>query len=250
MGSQISHESEHDIEHRLSEVKLKEESTKPVPRSQQRYLSKPVQRKLSVEKHEVQDYKLRQIFSMDNWSTYKGKKPKSTPDIPKSVLLTPEQKQLIRISWEVFYKKGEDIEKLTKVGVKMFSRIFDLNPKIKGLFPYNDMYGKELETDKTFIAHSTRFMATIASAVRNIDELQTKVGPCFVNLGKRHREFKGLDNQDSGNSFFGVFTGSMMYGLNEELDKDDENAQAIREAWCKFFDYLIQHVQYGYNSKD
>lgn len=250
MGGQISTDAEKDIEARLADAKLKEELAKPKPKTRPKYLEKPVEIHVSVEDHEVQDYKLQQIFSVDNWVNFRGHKPKSKPEIPQSVLLTPHQKQLIRVSWQTFYKKGDDIEKLADVGVNMFSRIFDLSPKIKSLFPYNGMYGAELSKNKTFRAHSTRFLATIANAVKNLDELDTKVAPAFVNLGKRHREFKGLDDIESGNNFFGVFTGSMLYGLNEELDANAENAQEIREAWCKFLDFLMQHVQYGYNLKD
>ncbi len=173
------------------------------------------------------------------WRSYEMalQSPNSGPDKEIGqddlVPIMEDHKRIIRATWGLM--NGH----LTESGTRIFLRIFEVNSRIKTVFGYceSDSVGM-MSSCQRLQAHAQRFMQSIEYSVGHLDELASQVSPVFVNLGKRHIFFRGLDP-----NFFNVFSGAMMWVWRHDLG--DNFTPEVRAAWSRLFDYLLQHLRHG-----
>nr|XP_034307779.1 non-symbiotic hemoglobin 0-like [Crassostrea gigas] len=125
-------------------------------------------------------------------------------------------------------------------GIRVFERIFELNPDLKQLFPFRNKEGESLRNDHDFTGHASRFMQAVGAAIDNINNLYMYFGPLLIGLGKQHVEFGGFKPE-----YWDVFTEAMLYVWEKELgDLFDDNC---RNAWTKVFEFIMEQLKVGYS---
>lgn len=149
--------------------------------------------------------------------------------------LNQRQQKIIRNTW----KKLEP--DMTKIGIKIFLRIYTCDPRIKVLFPCKDLEGDELLSDSHLKAHASRFMQIIKMIVDNIGNVETVIEPVVLDRGKQHLQIIGFRSE-----YFDNFSEAMLHIWNEEL-RTSFTEQA-KEAWSIVFEYIMSKLQEGYNT--
>ena len=145
---------------------------------------------------------------------------------------------MILSTWAVMARHMDDH------GPRIFRRIFEVNSKIQKVFKLEGLSAEELERNEKLVKHSKRFMEALEFAVSHMDQLEgdqaeNQVAQVFMNLGAHHIYFEGLEDKH-----FAVFTGSILYVLNDTVG--EEFSPDARSAWSRLLDYLIQHIQHGW----
>ncbi|XP_006823444.1 neuroglobin-like [Saccoglossus kowalevskii] len=148
-------------------------------------------------------------------------------------IFTERQRRIVRKTWRPLAND------MTGNGTKVFLHIFEMNPKVKQLFPCRDKTGEELLKDLNFKGHASRFMQSVGAAVDNLDNLETSLAPLLMNLGKSHNHFSGFEL-----NYFDSFTGAMLHVW--ELELQDRFTPEVMEAWKLVFDYMMGKMKDGY----
>ena len=148
--------------------------------------------------------------------------------------LTLEQKHLVKKTWRYLSRN------ILVRGTKVFLRIFEINPHVKGLFPnLKEKEGEYLKNDTNFQGHATRFMQIVGAVVDNIDNLDDAVCPILIGLGRQHIHFS-----DFKPSYFDAFKEGMVYTWKDDLgDRYHGNTE---EAWSTVFDFIMDKLKEGY----
>lgn len=149
-------------------------------------------------------------------------------------VITPQQKKIVKRTWR--YLAND----MTGHGKKVFLKIFEMNPKVKQLFPCRDVTGEALLRDSNFKGHAARFMQAVGAAVDNIDDLGSSLSPLLVGLGRQHTTFSGLQPE-----FFNAFTEAMLCIWQQELK--ERFTEEVKAAWKTVFDYLMSRLKEGYH---
>jgi hemoglobin-like flavoprotein len=132
--------------------------------------------------------------------------------------MTREQINLVRASFEKIAPIAE------KAAALFYAKLFDLNPKLRGLFK-GDVYeqGKKL-------------MQVIAYAVENLDQLD-EIVPEVRSLGARHAGY-GVSDHDY--ETVGV---ALIWTLEKALGKDF--TAPTRAAWTAVYNLLAETMKEG-----
>jgi hypothetical protein len=153
-------------------------------------------------------------------------------------LLTPEQVLLVRLSWEELKTNTG----LINLGKKVFLKIFNLKPEIKGMFPFKDAWGDELIRHPKFVLHSERFMLIIDCCVQNLESIKTEYSEMLTNLGRAHVGYKGFNSEN-----FDVFMKAIWFVWYHQLkDKMDPD---VEDAWKKLLQFIITQQRAGYEAE-
>jgi len=143
-------------------------------------------------------------------------------------------RDVIRRTWPII------ADQMNANGCQIFLCIFELSPGIKRVFGFGSaMSGAQIVNHPRLVQHASRFMEAMQVAVQHLDELDTVVSPIFINLGKRHIYFEGI-NAD----YFNVFSGAILYTWRQVLG--ERFSAEVRSAWSRLFDFVIQHLRFGY----
>ena len=147
--------------------------------------------------------------------------------------LTNKQMKLVKSTWRQMESD------YVKLGSKVFFRIFDLNPCIKSLFPFKDIWGDSLLNHQLFKAHAGRFMNTLDQAISNLHMVDTTVAPQLYNLGKTHAVHVGFKPE-----YFLLYRSSITYVFQQELGQafTDE----VAEAWAELLLFITTKLKEGY----
>ena len=163
-----------------------------------------------------------------------------TPEIEarrleETVPISEHHKSVILDTWPLV------AEQMAENGTRVFFRIFELSPRIKNVFGFGpDQSGRDIVNHPRLVGHASRFMEALESAVSNLDALDEIVAPVFINLGKHHVNFQNIDGE-----FFGVFSGAMMFAWREAMGS--KFTAEVRSAWSRLFDFVLQHLRFGYH---
>lgn len=147
--------------------------------------------------------------------------------------MTQQQKRVIKKTWKYL---SDD---MTGYGIQVFSRIFQLNPHVKKLFPCRDVEGDALLRDPNFKGHASRFMQAVGAAVDNIDDWDASLSPLLIGLGKQHITFTGFKPE-----YFDAFTEAMMYVWEQTLGTKFNDI--TRDSWRTVFEFIMSTLKEGY----
>ena len=103
-------------------------------------------------------------------------------------LLTADERNVLKSDWSRLTRVDQQ-----DMGMRIFLRIFELEPSTKLSFP--ELYhltGDQLTSNTLFRCHGARFMRAVAAAVDNVDALDLVVIPNLIQLGRLHQSVDGL----------------------------------------------------------
>lgn len=152
---------------------------------------------------------------------------------PTRDTIPERQELLIKKSWRLLAVD------MTSVGSKIFLKIFQMNPRIKLLFPFSNLEGDELLKDVTFKSHSSRFMQAVDVAVNSINNWDSLFKPLLHGLGKQHSTVKGFKCE-----YIDVFRNAIVCVWREELG--DEFSKEIKQAWENIFNIIMNTLKGGF----
>ncbi|XP_018619662.1 neuroglobin [Scleropages formosus] len=147
--------------------------------------------------------------------------------------LTGKDKELVRESWESLGKNK------VPHGVVMFTRLFELDPNLLSLFPYNMKNGsmQDCLSSPEFLEHVAKVMLVIDAAVSNLDDLNS-LEDYLINLGRKH-EAVGVKIQS-----FAVVGESLLYMLQRSLGP--AYTAALRQAWLNVYGFVVAAMSSGW----
>ncbi|XP_028408968.1 neuroglobin-like isoform X1 [Dendronephthya gigantea] len=151
------------------------------------------------------------------------------------LVLTDDQKQLIRYSWEFFEPKK------TAIGRKMFVNLFQVYPEMQNLFPEFRGQGNvdKLETTQFLNGHAKRLMTAVENSVNALGDFES-CSTYLQELGRRHkiRKLKPHYLERMGAAMMLAFKELYPDLWTEETD----------EAWNKLYKYISDMMVEGLNS--
>ncbi|MBN3314534.1 NGB protein, partial [Atractosteus spatula] len=147
--------------------------------------------------------------------------------------LTAKDKEMIRDSWERLGKN-----KLTH-GTIMFTRLFELDPELLGLFHYNTPYSSPQEclSSPEFVDHINKVMLVVDAAVSHLDNLHS-LEEYLVNLGRKHQAV-GVQTQS-----FAAVGESLLYMLERSLGP--AYTSTLRHAWLTLYSVVVEAMSSGW----
>ena len=151
----------------------------------------------------------------------------------ESAVLTPEEKQMIVSTYRLIIPISET------VGDLFYRRLFELQPRYRGLFP-SDMtkQKRKLMAMLGFITKSLDWTAEQwQEDVRPEDDLFLVV----LALGRRHHELYKIPDDA-----YGPVGAALLWALDQGLGQTF--TAELREAWAKLYDALATSMQLGAKS--
>ena len=135
--------------------------------------------------------------------------------------MNPEQQQLIRASWKAVEPMSDEAT------VKLYERLFELDPNLRKLFGYADM-----ERQRTMLAQ------TLGVVVRYVDRLDD-ILPEVEALGRRHASY-GVEIEH-----YAIVGTALLWALEQTLGDawTDETAFAWAAAYRRLSSVMIAAAQ-------
>ncbi|CAL8300211.1 unnamed protein product [Boreogadus saida] len=140
---------------------------------------------------------------------------------------------MIRDSWESLGRNK------VPHGMVMFSRLFELEPALLGLFQYNTSCGSTQDclASPEFLDHVTKVMLVVDAAVSHLDDLLS-LEDFLLNLGRKHQAV-GVDTQS-----FAVVGESLLYMLQCALG--ETYTAPLRQAWLNMYSVVVSAMSRGW----
>jgi len=153
-------------------------------------------------------------------------------------LLTAEESAILKSEWSRLSRVNQQ-----DMGMRIFLRIFELEPSTKRSFPeLLDLEGEELMSNTLFRCHGARFMRAVAAAVDNVDALDLVVIPNLIQLGRLHQSVDGLSWRH-----LKAFEQAMADVWAAELDLSSSWSNSTSAAvWSKVFRLITSKVYEGF----
>lgn len=164
-------------------------------------------------------------------------------DVPFA--LTDHERQLIDSTWKQLTASGEaDCDADEELGVRVFMRIFELDPAVMDAFPHFGALPdlRAMRRNVMFRMHGRRFLRAVRSVVDNLDSLGVTAVPNLDLLGRKHRDFHGFRTD-----YLRSFEAAMEDVWREELGRRFD--KTTRRAWRKVFKLITSTVMHGYEEK-
>ncbi|CAH1169870.1 unnamed protein product, partial [Phaedon cochleariae] len=163
--------------------------------------------------------------SVLSWLGY-GVDTGRTDDADPLTKLTSRDRYLVKKSWESIVMKQP-----TEYGIRLFMRLFEIQPNHQKPFPFRDIPTQELPKSKKFHAHCNSVIYSVGSMVGAIDdnELLESIG---LKIGSNHKT-RSVDRQalkDVKQAMTDVFS----FMTKEELD-----------AWSRALDIGLKYMTQG-----
>jgi hemoglobin-like flavoprotein len=127
--------------------------------------------------------------------------------------LNMEQKTIILVQ-----ESFEKVKPIAPTAAKIFySKLFDLDPKLKSLFP---------SSEEAMVEQGNKLMMMLSSAVAGLSNLEALV-PILQNLGKRHVEYKvEPSHYDTVGT---ALLSTLAAGLGDDFTPE------VRDAWADVY---------------
>lgn len=166
-----------------------------------------------------------------------GASPQRKSARPTHEFLTETELAAAKTTWV----RLQATRNMQAMGVKIFLRIFDLEPATKQAFEsFRNLTREELVTNVLFRSHATRFMKAVEVTMNNLDALDVIIVPNLKHLGRLHTDFSGFYVE-----YLKAFDVAMDEVWAEELGSVFTGD--CRQAWKKIFGLITSKVMEGYN---
>ena len=150
--------------------------------------------------------------------------------------LTDHERQLIDSTWtQLTNSRDSNFEE--ELGVRIFMRIFELDPAIRDAFPqFVGLHTRDaMRQNVMFRCHGRRFVRAVRSVVDNLDSLGVTAVPNLNLLGRKHRHIHGF-HTDYLRTFEAAMEDVWRETLGRRFDK------TTRHAWRKVFKLSLIHI--------
>lgn len=164
--------------------------------------------------------------------------PQREPSNATQDMLTAEESAILKSEWSrLTHVNQQDL------GMRIFLRIFELEPSTKRSFPeLYDLEGEQLMSNTLFRCHGARFMRAVAAAVDNVDALDLVVVPNLIQLGRLHQSVDGLSWRH-----LQAFEQAMAEVWATELGLSSSWSNSTTAAvWSKVFRLITSKVYEGF----
>nr|XP_033808574.1 neuroglobin [Geotrypetes seraphini] len=148
--------------------------------------------------------------------------------------LSQAEKELIRQSWATVNQDPQHH------GTVLFTRLFDLEPDLVKLFPYNSTQfssARECLASPDFLQHVRKVMLVIDAAVSSLENLSS-LQEYLIGLGKKHQAI-GVKTES-----FNTVGESLLYALEKGLGP--AFSTPAREAWTKLYSVVVKMMSRGW----
>ncbi len=136
--------------------------------------------------------------------------------------MTPQQKQVVWQTWEKVVPIADTAADL------FYSRLFEIDPDVKGLFEKSDM-----------AAQKTKLIQTLASAISCLDSPET-LKPLLVDLGQKHAGFGVVKRH------YEIVGSALLWTLEQGLGEDWTSEAA--DGWTAAYAFISETMQSSVNS--
>lgn len=164
----------------------------------------------------------------------------SRPRENLNLYLTPRQRLLVQANLD--YLRDD----LSDLGLVVFVRFFEVQPKLKVLFPkivrINEQNELELGMDIEMLKkHSSIVMHSLAAAIESLDESEA-LNSVLLEVGRQH-----VRRNVKTKTILRLWP-ALSYGLEEYLKSKYTKEAAT--AWKKVFFYIVKQMKQGMQSSD
>uniref|UniRef100_A0A0R3RXB6 GLOBIN domain-containing protein n=1 Tax=Elaeophora elaphi TaxID=1147741 RepID=A0A0R3RXB6_9BILA len=159
---------------------------------------------------------------------------------------------ILQDSWSIIHRNVQ------KIGVNIFTMIFEQCPEAKFLFPFTDTTRR----DSDFIKfHSLRFMQAIESVINSAENLN-EIDPLLTNLGHVHGKLK--ERLEFKPEYWTVFRECTLYHFRRTLEKSNiiiktrrlfgavdpthTNVDYLITLWGMLLDYMIEKMTMSFRA--
>lgn len=162
-------------------------------------------------------------------------------------LFSDEQKRCLIESW-----RRDDFDWLYDIGIRVYSRIFELAPSAKQLFPYVVQYeaeGRNFRESKEFQNQALRFVQALGKGVLSLEDDREKIefDQYLYNLGHAHKKW---ENRGFMPDYWNIFEIAVAQVMAEETAKADragrEGGEKIEELYAIMSNYMILRMKEGF----
>jgi len=160
-----------------------------------------------------------------------------------SFALTDNERKLIDSTWKQLIASS-DTNFEEELGVRVFIRIFELDPSITEAFPhFVGLLGdhESMRRNVMFRCHGRRFLRAVRSIVDNLDSLGVTAVPNLDLLGRKHRNIHGFRGE-----YLRTFEAAMEGVWREALGRKYDKSTSV--AWRKVFKLITSTVLHGYEA--
>ncbi|XP_064602903.1 neuroglobin-like isoform X2 [Liolophura sinensis] len=148
--------------------------------------------------------------------------------------LTEEETLLVKESWD---KLHSDI---VRVGVVMFTRLFETHPDVQDAFmDFRHMSLEDMRHSKTLREHGLRVMTTVEKVLARVDD-PAKLDAFLHHLGTKHV------NYNANKNYIQLVGPQFVKSIKSELE--DVWTSETERAWYKLFDYIAYFMKKGMES--
>uniref|UniRef100_A0A0N5AAY2 GLOBIN domain-containing protein n=1 Tax=Syphacia muris TaxID=451379 RepID=A0A0N5AAY2_9BILA len=157
--------------------------------------------------------------------------------VSNNKLLSLECCDILRQTWQTVLDVNDGDQ--TKIGLSIYSKIFKKVPELRDVF----MIPKEISNiadHAPFVRSALLLSSVIALCVRNIECLESEMGPVLIMYGRRHyhREKQGFKV-----SYITVFTKCITEYITESLGSGATLQTSI--TWHKMMSYISRKLVEG-----
>nr|XP_056703526.1 neuroglobin-like [Euleptes europaea] len=152
-------------------------------------------------------------------------------------LLSEDQKELIRASWEILHKD------IARVGVIVFIRLFETHPECQdAFFLFRDVGDfQQLKMSKELQAHGLRVMSFIEKSVGRLDQTD-KLEHLAFELGRSHCRYQAPPK-------YYEYIGAQFIQAVQPILKEEWTLE-VEKAWESLFTYLAATMRRGFYTEE
>ncbi|XP_071165029.1 cytoglobin-1-like [Mytilus edulis] len=157
-----------------------------------------------------------------------------------NMYLTPRQRLLVQANLDDLK------DDLSDLGLVVFVRFFEVQPKLKVLFPkivrINDQNELELGTDIEMLRkHASIVMHSLAAAIESLDESEA-LNSVLLEVGRQHVK------RNVKSKIILRLWPALSYGLESYLK--EKYTKESSTAWKKVFFYIVKQMKLGMMASD
>ncbi|XP_064602902.1 neuroglobin-like isoform X1 [Liolophura sinensis] len=148
--------------------------------------------------------------------------------------LCPQEIRLVKQSWTELQSD------MVKVGVVMFTRLFETHPDVQDAFmDFRHMSLEDMRHSKTLREHGLRVMTTVEKVLARVDD-PAKLDAFLHHLGTKHV------NYNANKNYIQLVGPQFVKSIKSELE--DVWTSETERAWYKLFDYIAYFMKKGMES--
>lgn len=159
-----------------------------------------------------------------------------------SFCISIDQKHIIHETWDMIKDKKE-------FGLKVFFRIFSIDPVIKTLFGFDNCKTEgELLLSSRFVSHASNFVSFLNMVVGHLNGNEYVGMKACKAIGRKHLKFS-TTYRPFDSMYWKTFAEALLIEMEIELKSQCQNqkfANIAILAWCDLFEKIVKIMETAY----